>query len=55
MIVSNCMPPLVVPSGKQAVFHKMAAQFGMRICIRHIANPKDHEVFHDLQRSTGTN
>jgi hypothetical protein len=33
MIVSNCGPPLVVPAGKQAVFHKMAAKFETRIRI----------------------
>jgi hypothetical protein len=30
MIVSNCALPLVIPSGKQAVFHKMDAQFETR-------------------------
>jgi hypothetical protein len=33
MIVSNCVLPLVIPSGKQAVFHKMAAQVETRIRI----------------------
>jgi hypothetical protein len=31
MIDSNCELPLVIASGKQAVFHKMDAQFGTRI------------------------
>jgi hypothetical protein len=31
--VSNCEPPLVIPSGKQAIFHKMDAQFEIRIRI----------------------
>jgi hypothetical protein len=34
MIVSNCVPPLVIPTGKQAVFHKMDAQFETRIRMR---------------------
>jgi hypothetical protein len=34
MIVSNCALPLVIPSGKQAVFHTMDAQFLIRIRIR---------------------
>jgi hypothetical protein len=33
MIVSNCALPLIIPSGKQAVFHKMASQFKTRIRI----------------------
>jgi hypothetical protein len=30
IIVSNCALPLVIPSGKQAVFHEMDAQFETR-------------------------
>jgi hypothetical protein len=30
MIVSNCVSPLVIPSGKQAVFHTMDARFLIR-------------------------
>jgi hypothetical protein len=33
MIVSNLASPLAVPSEKQAVFHKMGAQFETRIRI----------------------
>jgi hypothetical protein len=34
IIVSNCVPPLGIPTGKQAVFHKMDAQFKTRIRIK---------------------
>jgi hypothetical protein len=33
MIVSNCESPHVIPAGKQAVFHKIDAQFETRIRI----------------------
>jgi hypothetical protein len=33
-IVANCASPFVVPSGKQAIFHKRAAQFETTIRIK---------------------